>query len=118
MSLEQNPLPVVASGRVQGRRSPRLLRHLSRMALVEGSSLIALILIAVPLKHLAGLPLAVEIVGPIHGLLFLWMLGTLLSTIVAGQMTPARGGLVFLAALIPFGGLWSHRMIDREIARH
>lgn len=118
MSLENNPAPVTVSGRSDASRLPWLIRHLSIMTLVEGSSLIALVLIAVPLKHLAGLPLAVEVIGPIHGTLFLWMVATLLSTMAVGQIAPGRGGLVFLAALIPFGGLWSHRLIDRDIARH
>lgn len=96
--------------------TPWTLRHLSLMTLVEGSSLIALVLIAVPLKHLADLPIAVSIVGPIHGALFLWAMGVLALAVLRGQL-PIRKGLgVFVAALIPFGGLWSHKMIDRQIA--
>lgn len=118
MPLEEKTPPIPAIHPVPPRRAPWLIRHLSIMTLVEGSSLIALVLIAVPLKHLAGLPIAVEVVGPIHGTLFLWMVATLFSTVVTGQISPGKGGLVFLAALIPFGGLWSHRLIDRDIARH
>jgi len=32
-------------------------------------------------------------------------------------LAAAKGAVVFFAALIPFGGLWSHRLLDREIAR-
>lgn len=116
MTLENQAAVVTTIRPDAPRRPPGLLRHLHIMTLIEGSSLIALILIAVPLKHLAGLPLAVEIVGPIHGGLFLWMVATLLATLIAGQVPPGKGGLIFLAALIPFGGLWSHRLIDRHIA--
>lgn len=118
MPHEHKTASDTAPHHVATRRAPRLIRHLSIMTLIEGSSLIALVLIAVPLKHLAGLPIAVEVVGPIHGTLFLWMVATLLSTMATGQISPGKGGLVFLAALIPFGGLWSHRLIDRDIARH
>ena len=96
--------------------APWSLRHLSLMALVEASSLIALVLIAVPLKHLAGLPIAVKVVGPIHGLLFLWTIGVL-AVVVSRSHLPALKGLgFFIATLVPFGGLWSHRMIDSQIA--
>ena len=40
------------------------LHHLSVMALVEGSSLIALVLLAVPLKYAADWPTGVKIIGP------------------------------------------------------
>lgn len=96
--------------------APWPLRHLSLMTLVEGSSLIALVLIAVPLKRLADLPIAVSIVGPIHGALFLWAMGVLVLAVLRGHLPILKGLGVFVAALIPFGGLWSHKMIDRQIA--
>ena len=95
----------------------RLLRHLSLMTLVEGTSLIALVLIAVPIKYGLDFPLAVQVVGPIHGALFLWTMGALLTSVFAGRLAATKGAVVFCAALIPFGGLWSHRLLDREIAR-
>ncbi|MEW6446000.1 MAG: DUF3817 domain-containing protein [Pseudomonadota bacterium] len=98
--------------------APWPLRHLSLMTLIEGASLIALLLIAVPLKRLADLPIAVSIVGPIHGGLFLWTMGVLALVVLRGQLPMLKGLGVFLAALIPFGGLWSHRMIDRQIAAY
>ena len=95
----------------------RLLRHLSLMTLVEGASLIALVLIAVPIKYGLDFPLAVQVVGPIHGALFLWTMATLLISVFAGRLAATKGAVVLCAALIPFGGLWSHRLLDREIAR-
>lgn len=98
--------------------APWPLRHLSLMTLVEGASLITLILIAVPLKHLAGLPIAVAIVGPIHGALFLWTMGVLTLVVLRGHLPALKGAGVFVAALIPFGGLWSHRMLARAVAAY
>ena len=46
------------------------IRALRRVAFVEGVSTLVLFGIAMPLKYLAGLPLAVRIVGSIHGFLF------------------------------------------------
>lgn len=98
--------------------APWSLKHLSIMALVEASSLVALILIAVPLKHMADLPIAVKIVGPIHGALFIWTLGMLIFVLSRRELAPSKGLLFFFAMLIPFAGLWSHRMIDKRIAEY
>ncbi len=98
--------------------APWPLRHLSLMTLVEGASLIALVLIAVPMKHLAGLPIGVQVVGPIHGALFLWTMGALALVVLRGHLPALKGAGVFFAALIPFGGLWSHRMLAHHIATY
>ncbi len=39
--------------------------------MAEGISFLALLLVAMPLKYLAGQPLAVTIVGGLHGILFI-----------------------------------------------
>jgi len=97
---------------------PAPLRHLSIMTLIEGASLIALVLIGVPLKYLAGLPIGVKIIGPIHGALFLWTMGVLALVVLRGHLPVRKGAAVFLAALIPFGGLWSHRMLAHSVATY
>ncbi|MEQ1668363.1 MAG: DUF3817 domain-containing protein [Sulfuriferula sp.] len=95
---------------------PYSLRHLSTMALIEGASLIVLLGIAMPLKYYAGLPMAVSIVGMAHGILFLWATSTLIIVLANGHLTPLKGVSVFAASLIPLAGLWSHRMLVRNIA--
>ena len=47
------------------------LHQFRLVALLEGSSYLLLLFVAMPLKYLAGLPLAVRLVGSLHGLLFL-----------------------------------------------
>lgn len=96
--------------------TPWPLRHLRFMTLLEGGSLILLFCIAMPLKYMADLPVAVKIVGPIHGALFLWMIGLLSLTLLRGQLRIGHGAQVFLAAFIPFGGLWSHRLVSRAVS--
>jgi uncharacterized protein YjeT (DUF2065 family) len=49
----------------------RDLDHLRLASLFEGVTLLTLLAVAVPLKHVAGLLLAVSIAGPVHGLAFL-----------------------------------------------
>lgn len=85
------------------------LGRLRMIGLVEGVSFILLVGVAMPLKYLMNLPMAVSVVGMVHGLLFLWLCFALLDT-VFGKGWPFRhGALVFGAALIPFGPF----LIDR-----
>lgn len=92
------------------------LRTLSILALVEGASLIALIGVAMPLKYLADMPEAVRVIGMAHGSLFLLATATLAAALARGHLPPRIGAGVFAASLIPFAGLWSHRVLVRYIA--
>lgn len=78
----------------------RLLRF---MALLEGSSLLLLLLVAVPLKRLVGIPEAVPIIGPIHGLLFIAFNALLIAAMLKKQVTIQQYVLGFIASLIPVG---------------
>jgi integral membrane protein len=64
-----------------------------------------------PLKYLADQPLAVRIVGWIHGLLFLAFVLSWQHTRVCARWPAARSRKVFIAALLPFGSF----VIDRGI---
>lgn len=46
------------------------LRHLRLAGLIEGCTLVALVCIAGPLKHLAGIPVVSALLGPMHGIAF------------------------------------------------
>jgi integral membrane protein len=78
----------------------KLLRF---MALLEGSSLLLLLLVAVPLKRMMGIPEAVQIIGPIHGLLFIAFNALLIAAMLKKQVTIKQYVLGFVASLIPFG---------------
>lgn len=94
-----------------------MIRHLKLMTLLEGGSLILLVLIAVPLKHIGDMPQMVSIVGPIHGIFFLWMVAILGLVLSRRQLPWVDGLITFVAAFIPFGGLFSHHRVDRAIQR-
>jgi len=84
-------------------RDPAFLRSLIVMGLVEGTSTLALFLVAMPLKYLADMPMAVSIVGSIHGLLFLVYVGMLL---LGMRRIPLSTGLTvwgLVGAVVPFG---------------
>jgi integral membrane protein len=99
-------------------KTPKSLYSLSLLALVEGASLVALVGIAMPLKYFADVPEAVRVVGLAHGLLFLWASATLAVVLSRGHLSPLKGAGVFAASLVPFAGLWSHRMLTRSLRTH
>lgn len=98
----QFPKPASAAGYIS---------HLRRVAWIEGVSFLVLLGIAMPLKYMADLPLAVKIVGWAHGVLFVWLLVALGVTARKAQWSVAHAGLVVLAALLPFGPF----VIDRRL---
>lgn len=82
------------------------------IGLTEGVSFLLLMGIAMPLKYLADLPLAVTYVGWLHGLLFILLCLAVFQAWLAGALTFRRSLLVFFAALLPFGPF----IIDRRLA--
>jgi len=94
----------------------KALRHLRLVALLEGSSFLVLLLVAMPLKYLAGLPLAVRIAGSLHGLLFLLFIATLVRTSIQREWPFRRSAVAFAASVVPFGTFVFDRSLREEIA--
>ena len=93
-----------------------ILRQLRLVALLEGVSFVALLFVAMPLKYLAGLPLAVRIVGSVHGLLFLLFMAALYRASVERRWPARRSLLAFVSSIVPFGTFVFDRSLRREIA--
>jgi integral membrane protein len=93
-----------------------VIRQLRLVALLEGSSFLALLFVAMPLKYLAGLPLAVRIVGSVHGLLFLMFLAALFRAARQRDWPFRRSLLAFVSSIVPFGTFVFDRSLRREIA--
>jgi integral membrane protein len=86
------------------------------MAYVVGVWLILLVLVAVPLKYLADSPTMVEIVGPVHGFLYLAYLVTALNLAFQARWSAVRTVLVMLAGTVPFLTFVAERKVTREVA--
>ena len=89
------------------------LRKLRTMSIVEGISTLLLFFVAMPLKYLAGMPLAVTIVGSIHGALFVALV---LMFLVGMGRVPIPTGLTaagIAGAVVPFGPF----VVDRWLAK-
>lgn len=93
-------------------RSP--LGRLRLAALAEGVSYLLLLFGAMPLKYFFGQPLAVRIVGSIHGALFVIFAMALLAAWIDRRWSFKRPLLVFVASLLPFGAFVMDRSLQAE----
>jgi len=90
------------------------LRSLRLVAFLEGVSFLFLILVAMPLKHMLGLPLAVRIAGSVHGLLFLMFVSALFRAATEHRWPLRRSLIAFGASLVPCGTFILNRALERE----
>lgn len=86
--------------------------RLRAIAFLEGSSFLLLLFVAMPLKYLADLPLAVRVVGMGHGVLFLALAGLGAQAVFARGKGVGWGARLALASLLPFGTF----LLDRGLA--
>lgn len=77
--------------------------RLRAVGMVEAVSFLLLLGVAMPLKYLAGQPMAVKIVGWIHGLLFVLFCVVLYQAMMDEEWPVKKAALFFVAALLPFG---------------
>ncbi len=84
-------------------RDPAFLRNLIVMGLIEGTSTLALFFVAMPLKYFADMPMAVTIVGSIHGLLFLVYVAMLLLGLRRIPLSTSLTVWGLVGAVVPFG---------------
>ena len=88
--------------------------RLRLIGLLEGTSFLVLLGIAMPLKYLAGRPEAVKYVGWAHGLLFMLFLLALFHA-TSERTWPLKKFLAgLIAAVIPFGTFILDANLRRE----
>ena len=82
---------------------------------VEGMSYLILLFVAMPLKYLAGMPLAVRIIGTAHGALFiLFFLSVAEVSRARGWWTGSFWGKAFIASIVPAGTFVFDRWLKRQ----
>ena len=89
--------------------------HLRWSGLIEGTSYLLLLFIAMPLKYFAGKPAAVEIIGMAHGVLFIWYIISVVWTKISENLTQRQTFFSLLASLIPFGTYYADKKIFRKL---
>ncbi len=77
--------------------------RLRAMTFLEGCSFLLLLGVAMPLKYMADMPLAVRLVGAVHGVLFLAFVVLTLRAMRERGKPFGWGARFAVASLIPFG---------------
>ena len=91
-----------------------MLKFLRLVGLLEGVSLLVLFGVAMPLKYMLGEPLAVEIVGMAHGVLFLAHVFLVIYVGILKKWKFVVIGLATLASIVPFGTFYADRKWFKE----
>lgn len=87
------------------------------IALSEGTSFLILLFIAMPMKYMMGMPMAVRVAGSIHGLLFLLYVGQLAKLRTQYQWNNRFSLQAFIASILPFGTfLFDKYLREKEAA--
>ena len=90
------------------------MKWFRRIALAEGWSVILLFFCAMPVKYLLGEPSMVQVVGTIHGVLFLAFVGSLSAAHRRGVWGWGRTLMWFFLSVVPGGTIWGERQYLRE----
>jgi integral membrane protein len=93
--------------------------RLRAIAFVEGLSYLVLLGVAMPLKYLAGMPLAVRVVGSLHGLLFVLLMLAIAEGWLRRGKSLAWAVRLGVLSLIPLGTFFADRALaaDDELWR-
>lgn len=92
----------------------KFLDRLKLFGRIEGASTLVLFGVAMPLKYMAGMPMAVSIVGSLHGFLFV---GLCIMLMLAVSKVPISTSLAFagmVAAVVPFGPFVYERWLPQS----
>lgn len=92
--------------------SKEILRF-AKVSYWEAWSYIVLLFLAMPLKYFADFPLAVKIVGMLHGVLFIAYCLQLLFLLIKKQVTFGKSVIYFIASLLPFAAFWVEKDVKR-----
>jgi integral membrane protein len=92
------------------------LRRLAVLSVCEATTLLLLVGVAVPLKHIAGWNSAVHVMGPIHGLAFVTYCWAAIETTAGGDWSRWEAVRLLVTAFVPFAGFTNVRLIGRKAA--
>jgi len=88
--------------------------QLVRVGHWEGVSYLLLLTVAMPLKYIFNLPMAVSVLGSLHGILFVWFCLIILLMVIKKELGFIQGALAVLLSLLPFGTFYLGRFVLRK----
>ena len=87
---------------------------LRKVGILEGISLLVLLFVAMPLKYIWGEPIAVKIVGWLHGFLFVLFMLLVLRAYDQKGWPFKKVIYAFIAAFLPFGTFVFDKRLKEE----
>jgi integral membrane protein len=90
------------------------INWLRKAGIAEGISFLVLLCIAMPLKYLFKQPIAVSIVGWMHGVLFVAFLSLAWEFKTDRKKNLKWFATAFVAAIIPTGTFWFDKKLKEE----
>ena len=90
-----------------------MIKNLRILGIIEGISYLILLVIAMPMKYVMCLPLAVKFVGMTHGVLFVVYCLLLALCMQRFKWSFGFGLYLFIATLIPFGTFVTDKKLNK-----
>lgn len=91
-----------------------VLGRLRIVGFLEGLSFLILLGIAMPLKYILGLPMAVKVIGMAHGVLFILFIALAFQATLVHQWPVKRMFILWIASILPFGTFYADYKILRN----
>lgn len=93
------------------------MRFLRFVSFSEGVSYLLLLLVAMPLKYLWDMPMAVKWVGWAHGVLFIALGASVLLAMARAALPFKTACVVGVASLLPAGPFFADRLLRRHLEK-
>ena len=87
------------------------------MAYTVGVGLVVLVLVGMPLKYGADIDAVVSVVGPLHGVLYIVYLVSVLDVARTRAVRPLQVVAMIAAGLVPFLAFYVERRVSASAAR-
>ena len=88
-----------------------IIRQFGLINTTEGYSYLLLLFVAMPMKYLMGIAIAVKVVGMLHGILFIIFLVLGVMAWKEAKWSFVQTLIFFIASLIPFGTFFTKSKI-------
>jgi integral membrane protein len=83
------------------------------LAFLEGSSLLLILFVTMPMKYIFQMPEANMIVGMVHGVFFLMYVYYVILVKIEQNWKFSKMALALIASVIPFGTFWADAKLFR-----
>lgn len=91
------------------------MRYFAWLSNIEGSSLLLMMFVAMPLRAITKDPMPTRYLGLIHGLLFLMFLYTLLTVAIENRWGVRKSIAALIMGSVPFGSFFILKMVNGQL---